>query len=367
MVEVDFLPASQSQSGDCILMRIGSFSYDFPRNNNQNIVMIDSGFSECAEKIKNHLIQYYKTQTIDFVFITHPDADHISGLNALLDDPDINIQNIYVHDPWNYVNSVFFRTKDGRRTRRSISGNFEDTLKILDQVFDKIEKRKIHTQEAFEGNFLEIGNCTLQILGPSREYYKKLLLQFPGMEKERGAGVSSVYEEFTTDWRLIDKYFMDNPQTSAKNDSSMIILLNHTKTVMNGLATTQEPLFLFTGDAGVPSLYRAMYYAKNANIPINGCQYMQLPHHGSIKNINGELLKYIDAEKFIVSASATDDEHPSRLLVNYVRNVLDKTLYHVADDGCVRLGFDGAPSRPGWGCAPIKSSFSRVFGLSEDV
>ena len=107
MIEVDFLPASQTQSGDCILLRLGAFSYDLRQRNNQTVIMIDSGFSGCSDDIKRHLSKYYRTSRIDYVFITHPDADHISGLNKLLDDTSIDIGRVLIHDPWNHVKPSF--------------------------------------------------------------------------------------------------------------------------------------------------------------------------------------------------------------------------------------------------------------------
>lgn len=365
MIEVDFLPASQSQSGDCILLRVGSFSYDPRQRNNQIVIMIDSGFSGCSNDIRRHLTEYYRTSRIDYVFITHPDADHISGLNTLLDDTSIDIGTIVVHDPWNHVNSVFSRTQDGRRTRKSIKGKFEETLKILDQVFEKMEKRRVPTQEAFAGGFLSLGEYELTILGPSKGYYEYVLMQFPGMDNEKMTRGPSIYEE-EIDWKFIDRFFLKNPDTSPKNNSSMVILISQKKSCLNGFSEMKEPLFLFTGDAGTEALWKAVSFASESKLLVKGCKYMQLPHHGSLKNVNAALLGIVNAEKYIVSASSVDLEHPSRLLVNYIRGILGKPLYHINDSTMMQFGF-GGPFRPGWGCAIPKPMFSKVFKLKGGV
>lgn len=366
MIEIDYLPAShEKKSGDCILMRLGNISYDNPDAKGQKIILIDSGYSECSKKIKEYLQEYYSTSVINYVFITHPDQDHISGLNELLDDDDITIEKIIIHDPWNHTKEVFKRTKDGRRTRNSIAGNFEDTLKILDHVFEKIERKRISTCEAFAGNILKIGDYVINILGPQEKYYEWLLTQFPGMENESSTSSDSVYEDVESDWFYVNQYFLDLPQTSAKNNSSMVLLLSRLKRNDNG-EMRQEPFFLFTGDAGTEALRKAIWFANYKKIPLQNCDYLQLPHHGSIKNINDSLISSINAEKYVVSAAENDEEHPSRLLVNYINDELEKQLFHIENQNGIRFSAYGAPARPGWSTANSKARFEKVFKLKGD-
>lgn len=364
MVEVDFLPAShEKRSGDCILIRTGSFSYNSNQRNDQTVVMIDSGFADCSNDVKKYLKEWYRTDRIDYVFITHPDLDHISGLNSLLDDKGVQIGKIIVHDPWNHLNEVFKKTEDGRRTRKSIAGKFEDTLKILDSVFEKVEKRRIPTQEAFAGNYLDLGKYEFKVLGPTSQYYESLLLQFPGMENESSAGGEPIYENEKTYWPLVDKFFLCNPETSAKNNSSMVILLSEKEKKVNDGATIKKPLFLFTGDAGTEALRQSFLFAKSKNIPVAGSEYAQLPHHGSLKNVDEDFFSCISANKYIVSASSTDEEHPSMLLVNYIIDNRSKKLFHVYDEGGLRCNFD-SPGRPGWGTAVSKQLFNKVYKIN---
>ena len=98
MIEIDVLPASEKKSADAILLRVGSFSYSNPEINEQEVVLIDSGYKSAAEKIENYLNDYYHTDKIDYVFITHPDKDHIHGLLELLNRNNIGISNTFIHD-----------------------------------------------------------------------------------------------------------------------------------------------------------------------------------------------------------------------------------------------------------------------------
>jgi hypothetical protein len=146
----------------------------------------------------------------------------------------------------------------------------------------------------------------------------------------------------------------------------MIILISRNMSYFNGLFDKKEPLFLFTGDAGMEALWKALSFAAEHKILVMGCKYMQLPHHGSLKNVNAALFGFVNAEEYMVSASSVDLEHPSRLLVNYIRGILGKPLYHINDSTMMQFGF-GCPSRPGWGCAIPKPMFSKVFKLKGGV
>ena len=150
MIEIDVLPASEKQSADAILLRIGSFSYDNPENNDQKVILIDSGWQSTAEKIENHLNDYYYTDTIDYVFITHPDRDHISGLLELLENKNIKISRTFIHDPWNYKNKLLKRSKDGRRTINSIDSRLDENLDILSRILDLLDERKIMKYLVFQ-------------------------------------------------------------------------------------------------------------------------------------------------------------------------------------------------------------------------
>lgn len=238
MIEIDVLPASEKQSADAILLRIGSFSYDNPENNDQKVILIDSGWQSTAEKIENHLNDYYYTDTIDYVFITHHDADHISGLLKLLKNKRIKITRAFIHDPWNHKNELLKWDEDGRRTIRSIGSCLDENLAILSEILDLLNERN---QEVFDisGNE-ELG---LYILGPSKKDYLNLLPEFRGMYNERHTS-GGVYTDEEFYYHPSFAHFLSNPITSAENDSSTIILLHNSK---------KEPIALFTGDAGVDS------------------------------------------------------------------------------------------------------------------
>ncbi len=344
MVEVDFLPASQSKSADAILIRVGTFSYENPLVNDQKIVLIDSGYTECAETIKEHLCGYYgcRKPHVDYVFITHPDRDHIAGFNALLDDKTVSIGRVFIHDPWEHCKEIFKRDLDGRRTRKSVERKIDEAFENLGEVLEKLDDRKIPHEEIFAGDCKFVDDYVFDVLGPSEDYYKSLVKDFI-LEDCVSQGGESVYEEKATLARLDDKCFLREPTTSPKNRTSMILLLSKCAD------DAQKPLLLFTGDAGVDSLERAYKHAvEDLTVNLQGLRKLQLPHHGSVKNMSRNVLRYFNAESYVVSASSKEEHHPSKPLINYIVGRLNKPVLCATEDYQLCLSFDGAPSRESW-------------------
>src|ERR1043165_9201459 len=80
--EIDFLPVGESKSGDAITVRFGNLLGAQPK---QTVVVIDGGFTDSGEDIVRHVKRYYGTDRVDIVISTHPDSDHISGLEVVLE------------------------------------------------------------------------------------------------------------------------------------------------------------------------------------------------------------------------------------------------------------------------------------------
>lgn len=341
MIDVDILPAStKSSGGDSVLIRIGQFSYNNPRSNKQKVILIDGGYVENAERIENHLNVHYNTDTIDLVIISHPDMDHIAGFAKLLDNGRIKVKKTFIHDPWKHAHVIFQRTQDGRRTTNSIKGKFEDTLKKLSVVLDVCDG--VNTEPFGLTNLPEFN---LKILGPSKETYRNLLLQFEGMEKQhqRRTISENIYTDERHHYTDSVRHFLDAPITSAKNDTSTVILLQDSE---------QKPLVLFTGDVGVDGLSEALAIADENKIGYQNVSLFQIPHHGSVKNLNAHLLDKINPKMAYVSAPPENPDHPSAVMLNGITQQKKIPTLHVMDTNGVLFRFENSPTRPGWDSTP---------------
>lgn len=318
--ELEFLPVGENtKSGDAILFRFwddakGETEVD------QKVCLIDAGYAENGEKIKQHMDKYYHTSTIDLVISTHPDLDHIGGLTYILENMDV--KKLWLHRPWreDIINGLSDCFKDGRVTDNSIKNKLQEGLNKAYELEQLANNKKIPIEDPFTG--LSEFDGVITVLSPSEEYYKQLLSEFrctpePVNEDDKNIitkTVEKIKNVISTIWGVDN--LEENPETSAENNSSVILLL-----------AINNKKFLLTADAGVPALHMAADNLENMGLSANCADYVQVPHHGSKHNINTKILnrivgKCVDKnskanKRGIVSASKIDDgKHPSKQVLN---------------------------------------------------
>src|SRR5438105_4350699 len=100
--EVDFLPVGDGErSGDAIALRFGNLSGS---RLEQTVMVIDGGYVESGEALVEHIKEYYKTDDVDIVVSTHPDADHAAGLAVVLEQ--LRVRVLWMHRPWNHTEDI---------------------------------------------------------------------------------------------------------------------------------------------------------------------------------------------------------------------------------------------------------------------
>jgi beta-lactamase superfamily II metal-dependent hydrolase len=277
--QIDFLPVdSGEKSGDAITARIR-------KNGIDKIYVIDGGTKDSGAKIVEHIQKYYNTSRVDYLINTHPDSDHSSGLSVVVEN--LNIGEIWLHQPWDITDEVIDFIKDGRITENSLSERLEESLKQASALKDLANDRGIPLFEPYRGT--NIGDFT--VLSPSKSWYRELLKTFRPMP-ETTLEKSSTLKEFARKsiegiYKIFENWNIETlsqeASTSSENESSVVLYAN----------LFSNPILL-TGDAGVQSLTRAYNYArKSLDIDISDCVFYQVPHHGGRHNVTPELLNKI--------------------------------------------------------------------------
>jgi hypothetical protein len=100
----------------------------------------------------------------------------------------------------------------------------------------------------------------------------------------------------------------EDGETSAQNESSVVLYGDFGG---NGV--------LFTGDAGRLALTRAIAYADALGISLRGLNCVQIPHHGSRRNVSPSVLDNITAQIALVSVAPKSTTHPRRKVTNAFR------------------------------------------------
>ncbi len=336
--EIDFLAVGEGEkSGDAIAIRYGDLS---SRSMKQTVVLIDGGNREAGQELVKHVQTHYGTSVVDLAILTHPDNDHASGLREVIEN--LCVGAILMHRPWlhaAYIRNLF---QDGRVTVNGIKNRLYDGLEAAVEIEELASKKNVKLIEPFQGMAFSHAGAQFDVLSPERDDYRKLLVGFrstpgPAATPFLGRIASGVKEALEWVREAFDRETLDDAgETSAENNSSAIVLVR-----IDGKA------FLFTGDAGIEALTSALLFAGSTNIDLSGLEILQVPHHGSKRNIGPTILNSIGARyAFISAAKQGAPKHPSRRVTNALlrRNIAPyvtqgKSLRHASAD---------APARQGW-------------------
>ena len=348
--QVDFFPVGEgAKSGDAIVMRFG----DFSDRTKYQVVVIDGGFLSSGEALVKHILEVYGTNYVELVVSTHPDADHSSGLSVVLDK--LLVGKLWLHKPWEHTYAISNMFQDGRVTDMSVAEGIRKSLEDVRYLEKVAIKKGITIVEPFTG--VQDNTGSLTVLGPTQAFYKSLLPDFrctpaPKFEsiltKLYGASVGLAVKVAET--LGIETLAEPTEGTHAENNSSAILLFQH-----------GDDYILFTADAGVPALDQAVSALEYVGFDFNKLRIVQIPHHGSKRNVGPKILDRLlgakrtdDAvlRRAVVSASPDGEpKHPSKRVLNAFRRrgarangTMGTTLMFQKD--APRLGWSTAPDIP---------------------
>lgn len=346
--EIDFLPVGTSKSGDAITIR-------YEVNGVCRIHVVDGGYQETGDSIVAHINKYYDSpDTIDHVVVTHPDGDHAGGLRTVLESFDVGV--LWMNRPWLHAAELI-----DRFSRFTSAENLERRLREVYPSIGALEdvaiERGIEIREAFQGT--AVGEFV--ILSPSRARYLDLIVdseRTPEAAKDEPteamsygileAALKKATEFIRSMWG--DENFSDQG-TSSENEMSIV-----------QFSQLCSKKILLTGDAGRAALTDAADFAPAAGLVLPGIDRIQIPHHGSRRNVSTEILdrwlgdrlpnKPAEGEETftaIVSAAKDDDHHPRKAVL---RGFIHRGAAIKKTKGKALQTGHNAPDREGWSAAP---------------
>jgi len=343
--EIDFLPVGTGEKcGDAIAIRFGNL---YGERNEQTVVVIDGGFKETGEKLVGHIKKYYSTDQVDLVILTHPDTDHATGLSIILSQ--LRVGRLWMHLPWEHTDEIANMFKDGRVTDNSVSERLRKALDDAWYLEKMAESKDIPIIEPFAGTQDDSRHITA--IAPSEDYYEELLLDFrstpePKVESsfikrtiQAGVGLAARVAE-TLNIETLD----DSGETTAENNSSTILCVQ-----------IEGKRLLLTGDAGIPALTYAADYLEDSWEETSGWNFIQVPHHGSKRNVGPTILDRLIGPKldkevknttaFVSSPNNGLPKHPAKKVTNaFCRR---GAPVYTSTGSTIRHSHD-APDRKGW-------------------
>lgn len=356
--EIDFIGVGSEakQDADAFCFRWAD-GYDKDGNPLYKIGVFDGGFEPHGKAMAQHLNQYYfddangeKTRDekeIDFVFVSHADQDHVSGLKEILEE--FNVKALYMNRPWEYVDELYEIVKDGRITLNSLEERLKTSYSSIAALEEIAEEKSIPIYPAFAGNVIA---KRLRVLSPSKDFYLTLLAESnktPATEatfKSAQKVVQKIKEyllKIFEDWNT--ETLHEGVTTSAENETSIVLL-----------GQMDDETFLLTGDAGLRALSNAMDHAEEElGIKLkDSVSFYQIPHHGGRHNVSPSILNRLvgckvkegsEPTKVAYVSVAKDSDHPLKVVTNaFVRR--GATVYQT--EGYTIWHHRGTPTRDGF-------------------
>lgn len=337
-IELDFMETGDRGSGDAIAIR-------HRRGDDDWIYIVDGGYTDDGQKLLEHIRDYYeKPPYIDHVVLTHPDADHASGLETVLTDQ--RVRCLWMNRPWEHVDDLmprFKRYQDRNRLISRLKSAFPKAAELEEIADDK----GIVIRDAFRGD--RIGVFT--VLSPLRSTYLDLVVESDKTPVPADKMMAKLEEGVSAAAWGEENLKGDTEGTSAENETSVV-----------QFAEVCGQKVLLTGDAGVRALTEGHDAAVKMKKSTSALNWFQVPHHGSRRNLSSEVLDTWLGNKLpraaespttvaIISANRKDKEHPKKAVI---RALIHRGRRVVQTKGTLHVSTAGAPKRRWTEAVPLE-------------
>lgn len=353
--EIEFLPVGDGcKPGDAIVVRYGDASA-------YEIMVIDGGNLDSGKAIVSHIRKYFGYDAVvTHAVVTHPDADHASGMREVLDGP--TVKNLWLHKPWEFAEASRPYFLDKRWTDQGLTQFIRKEYDIVSELVETAEKKKIPVVQPFAG--MHIG--PFQVVSPFQGVYPYFMPQFdrtpdPDQAAIEAAGfwIGKPPGAFATFLEKaaakVQKWIDESWENERLKDGGRTSASNETSVVLYGDFGPGRRVLL-SGDTGIWGLNMVKCFAQKNGLALQDFMLVQVPHHGSRRNVGPTILNEILGpikpkdtpahSQAYVSAPKDDDTHPRKMVLNaFIR----RGYGVAATQGRKIILWGGFPRRPDYG------------------
>lgn len=274
--------------GDAILVELRD-------HQNQGITFIVDG--GCAEQAQNIIgfLQAFHSNNRKVVVSTHPDNDHIGGLEEII--RAVGISDLILNDPRDYDPQS---TIQGRM-RTELDSDQRDRLSSAFERIDGVKNAaagwnaRHHGLFASANSILTWGPWNVYVIGPTTAHFNEVWYTHGRLADLYTSDDENIVSNLVrTGKSIID----DGVDTSGLNNQSIMLLIE---------GPGQK--VLLTGDAGMRSIRDA-----SAIRNIQSLTLLDVPHHGSRRNVDSVIIEHLKPSVAFIS-SPGNDKHPRRAVV----------------------------------------------------
>jgi beta-lactamase superfamily II metal-dependent hydrolase len=310
-------------------------------NSNPTRILIDGGNSSHSQQVLDFL-RIRGASYLDHIVCSHPHDDHAKGLIGIVSSRQIHFGEVWFHRPQTHTNFQTLQSALTNTTATKVQRILKESLITQRDLELAVWNRNKIPQEPFTGKTIGF----LTVCSPTISFYEQQLAQFADLGKlnELEEALSSYESRIANEEILqagtylpVDGIGLGEAPTEPENETSTILFFSY------GVHNC-----LLTADAGVQALTQAKNSCYLANL-----DWMQIPHHGSRRNINEELINHFKPTSAFVSA-AGNRKHPRRKLVNAFKETgtqVFSTHYQKLGTGHLWYHVGTVPTRADYGPA----------------
>lgn len=279
-MKVKFLKAG---TGDSVLIQHKAYN-----------VLIDGGNDSSHLLLQMDEI-YSRDEVINLLIITHHDDDHIQGIIDFI--KSVSNGN-YGKD---FIKRVFFNSP------RKILGlipspqnenllSYTQSFELENLLLDQHIKWELCTDETDQVTFEDL---KIDFLSPFSEDLDK----YSSNKGVRGVQLSNSRCDWTSNMMELEKYIDDeNQDTSLPNTCSIVVSVE-----------CEKQKILLTGDITPKRLELILEkLLKESNTDRIFFDYIKLPHHGSYRSLNKNIIERIKCFNYIISTNSKKHYLPNK-------------------------------------------------------
>lgn len=342
--ELDFLPVGEeSKGGDAIAIRYGNLT---GTRSEQTVIVVDGGYLDSGEALVEHIRNHFQTDYVDIVVSTHPDRDHIKGLEVVL--RKLGVGQLWMHRPAAHDETVA-ASRFSVNKAAVLGETLAKSLNDSDSLLAIATELGVPIVEPFTG--LSSDDGALLVLGPDESYYEELLRQMRGTSSGQTLAMA-LSKAFRAVQEAVFDMVPEGTWLETLTETSDVSPSNNSSVVLS--LVVGDDAILLTGDAGAEALHRVVDQLDARGISAGFYDFVQIPHHGSRHNVTPSLLDRLLGPKGTlpraVAYASTPRKNPERKHpAKKTLNAFTRRGYRAFDTAGVHLMRSlNAPTREGF-------------------
>jgi len=291
--------------GDAILIQKGF-----------NQILIDGGPNNKVLDCLSKNMPFWD-RTIEIVALTHPQADHLGGLNYVLERYSVNyfLSGPEGNESAGYKQLIAKIVKKQSSSNNPLTFSNDPLAKSITGIRSTTSTTGIKVINPYTGQKIKFAGMELETLWPEKNWVANSILEAVAYSGDRYGGTilnsndqpSSNDPLTSSNYPLnLDGAILGASTTHDLNDFSLVFLLKYGQF---------QALFPGDADAGIQDEILL------TNTTLKRIDILKVPHHGAKTSLRDDFLEKVNPKIAIISVGKNSYGHPSKEVIEKLSNL----------------------------------------------